>query len=504
MKRKLIYNLSSTLLLEVVSLVCAFILPRLIMTNFGSEYNGIVSSVTQFLSFITLLRGGIGGVTRAALYKPLNEHDNVKISGIVNATEQFMRKVCYIFVVTLLIFAALYPLIVKDQFEWMFTFTLVLILGISTITQYYFGITYQMLLQADQKQYIYSILQTIATVLNTFISVILIKMGMEFRLVKLSSALVFGMIPVILYYYIRRHYNINKNVPCDESAIKQRWDAFAHQVAAFVHSNTDLVILTVFADLFQVSIYTVYFMVANGVKRFVNIFTNGVEAALGNILAKEDISSLRKGVHLYDLVIHLVSTICFVCTAFLIVPFVLVYTKGITDANYNQPIFGYLLSVSMFIVCIRLPYQNVVEAAGHFKQTRNGAIWEASLNIIFTIPFVIMFGCTGAVIGTIIANTFRTIQFSIYAERNILKESNKRFIKRLLVSVLNIVVLCIPYFVFKIDHYLLQCNTYIQWFIYGLTSFSVVTILSTVINFVFYWEDMRLALKLLLKRKARV
>ena len=99
----------STLMLELTSILCAFLLPRLIMVNFGSEYNGIVSSVTQFLSFVTLLRGGIGGVTKAALYKPLLERDHIKISEIVKATENFMRKVSYIFTAFLLAFASIYP-----------------------------------------------------------------------------------------------------------------------------------------------------------------------------------------------------------------------------------------------------------------------------------------------------------------------------------------------------------------------------------------------------------
>ena len=141
MKKKIVLNMVSALLLEAVSLVCAFILPRLIMVNFGSEYNGIVSSVSQFLSFITLLRGGIGGVTRAALYKPLLENDIKRISEILRATEIFMRKVTYIFVAFLTIFAIGYPFIVKNQFGWFYTFSLVIILGVSTITQYYFGIT---------------------------------------------------------------------------------------------------------------------------------------------------------------------------------------------------------------------------------------------------------------------------------------------------------------------------------------------------------------------------
>ena len=38
---------------------------------YGSDVNGLVSSITQFLGYIALVEGGVGGVIRAALYKPL-------------------------------------------------------------------------------------------------------------------------------------------------------------------------------------------------------------------------------------------------------------------------------------------------------------------------------------------------------------------------------------------------------------------------------------------------
>ena len=78
--KKALKNTLTAILSELVAIVCSFILPRLILSSFGSTYNGITSSITQFLSCVVLLRAGIGGVTRAALYKPLAEKDNIKIA----------------------------------------------------------------------------------------------------------------------------------------------------------------------------------------------------------------------------------------------------------------------------------------------------------------------------------------------------------------------------------------------------------------------------------------
>ena len=130
--KKALLNTGFELILEVVTAVCSFILPRLILSYFGSAYNGITSSISQFISCVALLKSGIGSVTRAALYKPLAENDSEGISAIVNATSGFMRRVALIFSASIVVFSALYPFLVSDEFDWMFAFTLALILSISS------------------------------------------------------------------------------------------------------------------------------------------------------------------------------------------------------------------------------------------------------------------------------------------------------------------------------------------------------------------------------------
>lgn len=151
----LLKNTIVNLVAQLVAVVCGLILPRLILVNFGSEVNGLTSSITQFLNYITLLEAGVGGVARAALYKPLAEANTEKISAIVVAVEKFFQKIAKIFIVYMLILAFVFPRIAKSSFDYLYVASLVSIIGISTFAQYYFGITYQMLLQADQRKYIY-------------------------------------------------------------------------------------------------------------------------------------------------------------------------------------------------------------------------------------------------------------------------------------------------------------------------------------------------------------
>lgn len=441
--KKAILNTATALLLELVTVVCGFILPRLILATFGSKYNGITSSITQFLSYIALLKSGIGGVTRASLYKPLHENDVDRISAIVKATERFMRQVAKIFAVFILVLAAAYPFAVSSEFPWLFSFTLVLILGVGTFSQYYFGITYQMLLQADQRQYISSTIQIVTTIANTAVAAALIKMGCSIHVVKLGSAVVFTLNPVFIHHYVRKKYSLRRDVAPDTTAIAQRWDSFAHQIANFVHGNTDVVILTLFSSLTEVSVYAVYALVVSGVKKLVNTLATGMEAAFGNMLAKKEDKLLHKNLELMEFVIFYVAGFCFSCAIVLIVPFVQVYTSGVTDADYIRPAFGVLLCVAELLWCIRIPYQSVVLAAGRFKETRNGAIAEPVINIVISVILVSRFGLIGVAVGTVAAMAFRTVQYAVYMSRNIVKRSGWIFVKKIGITAANTVTACL-------------------------------------------------------------
>ena len=47
--RTVIKNIVSSIVLQVVNIISGFILPRIILGTFGSEVNGLVSSLNQFL-----------------------------------------------------------------------------------------------------------------------------------------------------------------------------------------------------------------------------------------------------------------------------------------------------------------------------------------------------------------------------------------------------------------------------------------------------------------------
>lgn len=73
--KETLLSMISGLILQFFTIISGFILPKIILSYFGSEVNGLVSSLNQFLAYITLVEGGITGVILANLYKPLVDKD---------------------------------------------------------------------------------------------------------------------------------------------------------------------------------------------------------------------------------------------------------------------------------------------------------------------------------------------------------------------------------------------------------------------------------------------
>ena len=485
--KKAIYNIISNLILQFVIVIYGFIVPKIIISNFGSNVNGLISSITQFLAYITLLESGFGPVVKAMLYKPIAEKDNKTIKNILKTTEKFFRTIAGIFIVYIIILTIIYPILVNNEFSNIYTISLILIISISTFAEYFFGMTYRLYLQAEQKTYIISIIQIITYILSTIAIVILAKIKSSIQIIKLVSGIIFVLRPLLQNYYVRKKYNINLKDAEGMYEIKQKWDGLAQHIAAVIHSNTDITILTFFCNLIEVSVYSVYYLVVAGIKKIIQAFSSGIDASWGDMIAKDENENLNKKFNLYEIFYFIVCTIVFASTIVLIVPFVSVYTKGINDANYIRYTFGHLIVISEFIWAIRLPYSSIVLAAGHFKETRIGAWIEAISNIVISIILVFKFGIIGVTIGTIIAMTIRTIEFVYHTNKYILKRNVFESVKKILLVIVETIIIFI---LFKITPQV-ENTSYLTWVINAVIVGIEASIITLLLNTIMYRKYMQ-------------
>lgn len=490
-------NIIASLCYEIIAMIYGFVLPRLILCSFGSEVNGLVASLGQFLNYIALLEGGLSGVIKASLYKPLANRDYEKVSSIIKTAESFFRKIAVLFVLYSLAVAMIYPLAVKTTFSWSYVFSLTVIISLSLFVQYFFSLTYKLLITADRNGYIISISQILFTGVNFVLSLIVVYVYPEIHLLKLFNAIAYIIQPIVFSIYIKKHYTLNKDAKQDSNAIAQRWNGFGQNIAYFIHTNTDIVILTIFSSLKEVSVYSVYFMVANAIKMIVGSVSGAITPSLGNVLAVGSEKEKNDAFDMYEFSINQITIFAFICGALLVTPFVSIYTNGVEDANYFRPIFGYLIMIAEAIYCFREPYVNAAYASGKFKETASFAYIEAVINIAVSIILVRKYGASGVAVGTLVSMSYRYVAHVIYLKKNILN----REITKWLSSVVNILVLSVISVLIWILLLNKPVSTYLEWFIIATITACVVLIILILYSIAFKHQLLTQLFRKIIRKK---
>ena len=179
----------------------------------------------------------------------------------------------------------------------------------------------------------------------------------------------------------------------------------------------------------EVSVYSVYNSIIYAAESFFTTISESISATVGNMIAKGENETLKTSFEFYRVVNTAAATFVCVAEAVLILPFVSIYTKGVTDAMYVRPAFAYMMIAAQWFFCMRIPYNNIISAAGHYGQTKNGAYMEVILNMAISLLLLPRFGICGVAFGTMIAMAARTFYMAWYLSHNLLNRKLALFIK---------------------------------------------------------------------------
>lgn len=497
MRKKLfVLNFVTSFSCQIVNLVCGFILPKLILSAYGTEVNGLISSVNQFLTVVSLTEFGMTAVIQSSLYGALAEKDTNKISEIMTSASKFFGKIGKVLMLYVFALGALYPVLVQTNFDYMFVFTLIIILSVNSIAQYLLGITNDQLISADQHAYVTSLTALLTTILNTVLCYFVINMGAGVHVVKATTALVFLIRPIVSSIYVKTHYHINRRAKYEKEPIKQKWNGVSQHIAYYVFSSTDIIVLTLLSSLENVSIYSVYTMILNGLKQLCSLFENGMKPLLGEAWAKRDEDKLKMYFSAYEVVMHLGSIFVFGTASTLILPFVSIYTKGVSDANYVVPAFSFWITIAYVVLNIRNPYNALIQAAGLYRETQVNYAVTAGINIVVSVAMVYRLGLIGVAIGTLIAALYQDLWQGHFLYKRILKYSNERLLKLILCD-----IGCFA--LGKAFSALLntRVSTYISWVVSAIPVAVVWLLLVVVGTAILFREEFVLIVSLVYKKK---
>lgn len=472
-----------------------FILPKLIIENYGSEVNGLVSSITQFLSVIMFCEMGVGAVVQSALYKPISENNTTDISKIYCSAQRFFRNIACILAIYIAILCFTYPFIVDSKESWIGIVILLVAISFKMFVQYYFSLTYRLILISAQMTFVPMLIGTITLVLNIALTYLLIKLGRSIQEVQIVSSLIFLIQPIAFGVVVNKLYDINKRIAFTEEPIKQKWNGFAQHLASISQENSPAIILTIFTSVEIVSVYAIYHMVANGIKLIFVSFTSSVKSLLGDMYVKKETDLLNKTFDLFEWGSIMGSTIIYTVAAITVIPFVKVYLGENTDINYVYPLFGVIICLYMAVYTIRIPYSFMIQAAGHFKETQNSAFIELFVSLFLSISLVAKYGLIGVSLGAVVAIVYRTIYFVNYLRKNILFRNVKK----------TIFMVCIACFIVASIWVISRCiafegSTLISWVLYAGKVFALAICVTLFFNIIFCKRQLSLLIRKIFRK----
>lgn len=484
-KKKIRNNIIFGVFNQALIFLIGLVLPRLILTSYGSEINGLLSTVTQIFSYVALLEAGIGNAAVNALYKPFTSNDEYGVSGVFSATQKYYRKVTLIYAVCVVLISVIYPLFLRTELPYWQIALVIGFQGLSGAMTFFYVAAYKQVLLANGENYIVSSISLLIYVLSSLAKILLMYNGFNivilqavYCIVHCAQILMFTFVTKLKYPWLKQHKNP------DMSVLSQRSAFMIHEFSSTVFSSTDAFVLSTFCNLMITSVYSVYNMVFVALNSLINSVNNGLNFILGHSYVKND--GKYETIHdAYDSLYIAIVFALFSVAYILICPFIKIYTAGITDIEYVDYKLPILFVIIQLLSCGRATSARLITIAGHARLTQLRSVLEAAINLIVSIVLVNVIGIYGVLIGTIVALLYRANDIIIYANRKILNRSPRKTYLKLFSNYLIFGIIVLAELIFRTE-LAAFCSSYITFvflgFILSLFSLILYLVVAVLIN----------------------
>lgn len=413
-----IMNIKVGILFYILSLFLAFFSRKVFLDCLGAEFIGLTGMLMNIMSFLSVAELGIGTSIVYFLYKPLQEDNHEKINEVMSMLAYLYR--CIGFIIGGI------GMIVSLFFPWWFGhlstglplvyFAFYSFLATS-MSGYIFNYKH-LLVSANQKQYMVSAyFQTISIVQS--LTQILLAYYYRNLYLWVIVGLVFTIIGIIVFNYrIRQLYPWLKiNISDGKINLKQYPEVlikirqiFVQKIKNFILYKSDEILVGTFVSVVQVAFYGNYTIITSKLNFLVNIFSDGMNAGVGNLVAEgNDQNTMKIFWELTAIRFFITGIVVFGLLLFL-QPFV---TYWFGPQYRLSDIIVYMLIFNIFIFLSRGVVEIYISAHGLFSDV--WASWaELALNIFITLCLAPFYGIVGILFGKIISVSFIAILWKPY------------------------------------------------------------------------------------------
>ena len=295
---------------------------------------------------------------------------------------------------------------------------------------------------ADQKMYVISIATCVHLAINTIITYMMAVIGADIIVLKtIALCSVFARTLILIIYSKKKYSYLKYDVQPDYQALNKRGDAFYLQILGALHTGAPILIITiVLQDLKLASVFAIFNMVMSGIGSLLGVFTSGLSASFGDVIARNESETLKRAYSEFELFYYCSIAIVYAVSFVLIQPFVDIYTAGITDANYHLPILGILFVLNGITYSAKTPQGMMVISAGHYKETKVQTTIQGLIMVVLGVVLSFKYGIYGVMVACILSNFYRDIDLLIYVPNRIVKSNWKESLIRVMIMIASIIL----------------------------------------------------------------
>lgn len=399
---KLIGNVASLGIIQIVNYVFPLITVPYISRIIGPDGYGIINYATAFIGYFTLIIA-YGFDLTATRKISHNTNDNIYINNVVAEVITSRIFLFFLSVILFIISLFFFKPIQKDVFV-----AVILFVGcISSV------LSPQYIYQGFQELKIFAKLNFIKGVLNTLLVFVFIKKATDYYWIPILTTFFSMAISFYLYYYSRILFNIKYKLVSLKKAfevVNSEKTIFFSTVVISLYTTTNTIVLGFFADTKEIGYYTTSQNFLNIVS---SIITFPIATALYPFIGKAFSESKDKGMELVKKVTPIVSYITFIASLsiFFLAPFLikLVYGHKFDAAIPSLQIISFLPFIiglsNMFGIQLML---NLGLDKLFFRATFAASVFGLILNIFMSKYY----GYIGTAWNCIVVETF--VSFLMY------------------------------------------------------------------------------------------
>lgn len=419
--KEALVNLIVGILSQAIVLILGIIVPKIFISHYGSDTNGLLSTIGQVFAYVALLESGMSLATRNALYKPLNEANTTDVNKILSISKRYYKKATIIYVLIVLGLSFLLPVLFKTNVDYWTVFLVVLFEGLGSAFSFYFIDTEICFLNTCGKTAYVNITTLVYRVICYGVKIALALCGVNIIFVQVGFFFASIVRVLLVRIYMKRKYGwVSTNEAVKGLKLPNRNAYLLTEIAWLVFSSTDAIVLSIFVSTTLSSVYAVYNMIFVATNALLTAIYEAVFYKLGQTY-NQDIEKYKKLHNLFNSFIFSITTMLMCVTYWLTNPFIALYTQGIQDTSYVYEYLPLLFCLVQMLSWSRYVSGNLTSVAGKARITSIVSIIEASLNIALSLILVQFFDIYGVLIATVASLPIKVIFTHVLSEKVILK-----------------------------------------------------------------------------------